>query len=704
MALAGALVVVGFSQVQVAQATTDCSSLPAAIFAGGDGGVANPYQVDDLKALDEIRCYLDKNFVLVEDIEIPAGYGGAGGWTPIAGSSPNVFTGSFDGKGHSIIGLVIDAKLNAATPTEVGLFGNTSRARISNLELESAEVVGGNSCGSVGVLVGSADYTQIQNTTVTNSSVDGSCGVGGLVGRSFRSSLSDINVDVTVNLIPNSSGGIGGNIGGLIGTAIESSVLNATVDSNIRLLSNETTPGVSRDIAGVVGESRNSIFSRVNLKTLIRATTNVQLQRLSGFAGSSQNFGQLSDSVLDIDIDIRGAAGANEISCITMIVGFSSSISDLDVVCKLAVGDNAQSISAGFRQLNDGSAVNRLQLHADLTIGEDPSGVGFLAAAADTSFMKDSIFTGSMNIAASTAASNVGLIVGSAGSAIPVLTSQTIVAIATNLDEIGGTNVGGAAGADSASQTRAPVLMGMLVDKDLLGFELSAEALDVARVTTSDLQSSSYLAAAGFDFDDIWQLAAGEYPKLRFGPKIVIETVTLSPSVVPLSLTFLSQIGSTSESKTLSFASNYNQVSAKLAQTNAVLFTKATTTGFEVLVPSDLSAGSYDLVISSPGGTATVQDAIKIESGQPQLQVSIKRNQDDSVRIFAKNVVGAGKIQFIVNGQEIAWIRAKNQSDTKLRSTPGGEYLVRTVQLEAGKNIIEVYQDGERLRRVAHTR
>jgi hypothetical protein len=75
----------------------------------------------------------------------------------------------------------------------------------------------------------------------------------------------------------------------------------------------------------------------------------------------------------------------------------------------------------------------------------------------------------------------------------------------------------------------------------------------------------------------------------------------------------------------------------------------------------------------------------------------------DTVKIFAKGVIGAGKVQFLVNGVERAWIRAIDESDPKLRRANGSYYLVRSVKLNKGKNIFEVYQDGERVWRSAYT-
>ena len=81
-----------------------------------------------------------------------------------------------------------------------------------------------------------------------------------------------------------------------------------------------------------------------------------------------------------------------------------------------------------------------------------------------------------------------------------------------------------------------------------------------------------------------------------------------------------------------------------------------------------------------------------------------KKLSDSTVKIYAKNVVGGGKIRFMLNGEEIAWVRATSAADPKLRTANGAHYLVRTVELIKGqKNILEVYLDGVRIKRAAYS-
>jgi hypothetical protein len=124
-------------------------------------------------------------------------------------------------------------------------------------------------------------------------------------------------------------------------------------------------------------------------------------------------------------------------------------------------------------------------------------------------------------------------------------------------------------------------------------------------------------------------------------------------------------------------------------------------------IPLGLEAGVYDLRVVSGFGVLVVQDALSVSAGAPVLsslpQASSKKISDSEVKVYAKNLVGAGKVQYFVNGLEVAWVRAADSTDPKLRSANGAYYLVRTVELVAGqKNVIEIYVDGERVKRAAY--
>lgn len=121
-------------------------------------------------------------------------------------------------------------------------------------------------------------------------------------------------------------------------------------------------------------------------------------------------------------------------------------------------------------------------------------------------------------------------------------------------------------------------------------------------------------------------------------------------------------------------------------------------------LPSDLEAGEYEVVLVSSGGNLTAIDKLSVSSG-PSLDLTTPRpstkRYSDTAKIYYYGAVGAGKVQFFYNGQEIAWVNALDSTDKKLAE---GAYLVRTVDLvENQKNVIEIFVDGERVRRTAYS-
>lgn len=123
----------------------------------------------------------------------------------------------------------------------------------------------------------------------------------------------------------------------------------------------------------------------------------------------------------------------------------------------------------------------------------------------------------------------------------------------------------------------------------------------------------------------------------------------------------------------------------------------------------EVEPGLKSLVVTSSYGQLTVQDALTVLAAAArevtttaEPKPSIRRTGSD-VRVAIYNPVGAGKIQIMLNGQEVAWVRASSADDPKLRSTDGVAYLVRSLELASNqKNVIEIYVSGERIRRAAY--
>jgi len=132
----------------------------------------------------------------------------------------------------------------------------------------------------------------------------------------------------------------------------------------------------------------------------------------------------------------------------------------------------------------------------------------------------------------------------------------------------------------------------------------------------------------------------------------------------------------------------------------------------KIEIPAGLAPGTYDLVLFGSFGRLNVQDYITIAgdvpvTSEPVNKTWTKINQEaETVRMIYKYPVAEGKIQFFENGREIAWVRAVDESDPKLKMVElDGEevpYLVRTRELKPGKNVFEIYLNGERVWRAAY--
>ena len=157
------------------------------VFAGGNGYIHNPYRIQNKQQLNSVRQYRSSAFVLESNLvfdtaDFQAGgpfYNSGAGWAPIGTSESNAFAGAFDGNGHTIQGL----KIQASGVLYVGLFGY-NRGFVSNLTLTDASLQAADaSC--VGGIAGRSDAGNLMNchfsgTVVVNTSSDAN--VGGIVG------------------------------------------------------------------------------------------------------------------------------------------------------------------------------------------------------------------------------------------------------------------------------------------------------------------------------------------------------------------------------------------------------------------------------------------------------------------------------------------------------------------------------------------
>ncbi len=181
---------------------------------------------------------------------------GSAGFVPI-GTNPSIFlyfTGTFDGRGHTISNLFI----NRPTTDNVGLFGMVGSwspsisAPISNLGLINPVITGRD---NVGGMVGFNYHGTISNSYVASvglvaGSVLGTTNVGGLVGRNGNAPLGGFGI---VNNSYTSALTVTGttNVGGLVG-------LNDGIGSITNAYSASAANGVF-SVGGLVGNNGGAI-------------------------------------------------------------------------------------------------------------------------------------------------------------------------------------------------------------------------------------------------------------------------------------------------------------------------------------------------------------------------------------------------------------------------------------------------------------
>lgn len=135
---------------------------------------AKLFTISTPEDLDKLRNDMTADYVLANDIDmtgrnfVPFGI--------VNNTNAGKFTGTFDGKGHTIKGL----KYDVSDKGEVGLFSQTDNATIKNLIIEGAYFKGN---ANVGGIVGQMYRTTITDCAVLNSYIEGRDHVGAIAGE-----------------------------------------------------------------------------------------------------------------------------------------------------------------------------------------------------------------------------------------------------------------------------------------------------------------------------------------------------------------------------------------------------------------------------------------------------------------------------------------------------------------------------------------
>ena len=207
----------------------------------------------------------DINITLDTDIDLTGK-----DWTPIGTDYDNAYTGTFDGRGHTIKGLTV-----TTNDQFVGLFGYLDKAgTVKNVVMEGIQITSNHvlMSGNTGGVVGSS-WGTIENCSVSGS-VSGTNCVGGVVGGQKAGSIIGCSSSATVK----GTRYVGGVAGEKQGTMI---ACYATGDVTLEIDSQRDLSG-----GGVVGFNIGSrvlaCYATGNVNSKGRSTGNVHIGGLFG--------------------------------------------------------------------------------------------------------------------------------------------------------------------------------------------------------------------------------------------------------------------------------------------------------------------------------------------------------------------------------------------------------------------------------------
>ena len=194
-------------------------------------------------------------------------------WTPIGTDYDNSYKGTFDGGGHTIMGLTV-----TTNDQYVGLFGWLNRAgTVKNVVMEGVQITSNQIYGgSIGGVVGYG-WGTIENCSVSGS-VSGTVYVGGVVGVQIGGSITGCSSSATVK------GTV--DVGGVAGQTNSSATLTACyATGNVTI---EIDPKKNIAGGGLVGMNAGSsllaCYATGNVTSTGSSTGNVYI---GGFLGNN---------------------------------------------------------------------------------------------------------------------------------------------------------------------------------------------------------------------------------------------------------------------------------------------------------------------------------------------------------------------------------------------------------------------------------
>lgn len=250
-------------------------------YSGGMGTQTNPYSISNAVDWSELVNMPEdwaSYFVLTRDIDL------AGLAILPVGNESVVFTGVFDGQGHTISNAVIQDGYYY-----VGIFGFVAGGQIRNVNIINANVQG---VGAVGGLVGYADSAILNGCSVTGS-INGDSSVGGLTGAIYFSTIAQCCA----------AGAVNGSecIGGLVGDSFISIIQSCYALSDVQGSFAGGLVGTSQGLVFETPEGPMAEYSYIN-DCYAAGTVSLWGGYIGGLVGGNGDLSIASGCFWDVDL------------------------------------------------------------------------------------------------------------------------------------------------------------------------------------------------------------------------------------------------------------------------------------------------------------------------------------------------------------------------------------------------------------------
>ena len=337
------------------------------MFASGNGTKENPWTIETeeqliafAKHVNKDESYAGKYIRLMKDITLTKE------WVPTGGTTPYVFSGTFDGNGHTISGMTIGSEETPYKGKYAGLFAYVKGGKISNLAVKSAKINQrntGNSRIYSGIVVAAVEQdaggtTTVIDRVVADGKIDihsnsGAAYAGGISGQINRGNITNCEANVNINAISDAQWVYAGGISGMVARA---GAINNYTQGSITA----TAPLNKAAIGGICGFQSGVCYNDVSEVTLKAVNTTGDI---GGLAGRNTGIGMMSNSYFstakqqingNVEVTDKKAVG-------TVVAGTNDGkgeISDLTGTDSLVKNE----IIAGLNNnLNDNSAFAKIK-------------------------------------------------------------------------------------------------------------------------------------------------------------------------------------------------------------------------------------------------------------------------------------------------------------------------------------------------------